>query len=119
MKKGPALIAISALLLAACQTHAGMEPATFEQTDAETVDTLRTHLVRAMGKANVDIMATDLTQETSVSVRPPPPGPHETHSLAMPIIFDVMTDNTACILVRRDTGERVTIPELRCQPARR
>lgn len=108
---GVALIACSA-----CQTQATMTPASLSTADAENVDALKATLASAMGRASVEIMETDLTSATYVSVLPPPLGEFETHSLAMPVLFDIMMEGKSCLLVRQDTGERYDAPGVTCLP---
>ena len=109
---------LSLLALPACQTHADMTPATLTTDDAASIASLKTALGKAMGRANIQIAETDLTTATHVSVLPPPPGEFETHSVAMPVSFDIVLDDGVCTLVRRDTGERHAAPGLACRPAK-
>jgi len=104
--------------LPGCQTHADMTPATLTTADAANIIILKAALSDAMGRANIEIAAADLTTATHVSVLPPPPGEFETHSVAMPVAFDIVLDDGVCTLVRRDTGERHAAPGLACRPAK-
>ncbi|MCA8902272.1 MAG: hypothetical protein KDA53_13605 [Hyphomonas sp.] len=109
------LAAGTALLTgAACQTHDPMTPARLETTDTENVAALESALAAAMGRAKVEIGVADLAVATRVSVMPPPLGEYETHSVAMPVQFDIMLEDGACALVRVDTGERFAAPGLAC-----
>jgi hypothetical protein len=109
---------LSLFALPACQTHADMTPATLSTVDAASIAILKTALGEAMGRANIEIAAADLTTATHVSVLPPPPGEFETHSVAMPVAFDIVLHDGVCTLVRRDTGERHAAPGLACRPAK-
>jgi hypothetical protein len=95
-----------------------MTPATLTTADAANIIILKAALSDAMGRANIEIAAADLTTATHVSVLPPPPGEFETHSVAMPVAFDIVLDDGVCTLVRRDTGERHAAPGLACRPAK-
>ena len=109
---------LSLLALPACQTQADMTPAMLTTDDAASIASLKTALGEAMGRANIQIAEADLTTATHVSVLPPPPGEFETHSVAMPVAFDIVLDDGVCTLVRRDTGERHAAPGLACRPAK-
>lgn len=108
---------LSLFALPACQTHADTTPARLTTADAANLTLLKTALGEAMGRANIEIAQADLTTATHVSVLPPPPGAFETHSLAMPVAFDIVLDDGVCTLVRRDTGEHHAAPGLACRPA--
>jgi hypothetical protein len=108
---------LSLLALPSCQTHADMTPATLSTVDTANIAILKTVLGKAMGRADIQIAATDLTAVTHVSVLPPPPGEFETHSVAMPVAFDIVLDKGVCGLLRRDTGEYHAAPGLACRPA--
>jgi len=104
--------------LPACQTHADMTPATLMTDDAASIAILKTALGEAMGRANIQIAAADLTTATYVSVLPPPPGEFETHSVAMPVAFEIVLNDGVCTLVRRETGKHHAAPGLTCRPAK-
>ncbi len=109
---------LSLFALPACQTHADMTPATLSTTDDSNIAILKSALGEAMGRASIQIAETDLTTATHVSVLPPPPGEFETHSVAMPVAFDIVLDDGVCTLVRRDTGKHHAAPGLACRPAK-
>lgn len=102
--------------LSACQTPTAMKMATLQTTDAENIAALKSALAAAMGKARVEIMEVDLTTATTVSVLPPKPGPFETHSLATPTLFDLISDGDTCLIVQRDTVAQFAAPGLKCRP---
>lgn len=112
------IASLSLFALPACQTHADMTPATLTTDDAASIASLKTVLAEAVGRANIQIAETDLTTATHVSVLPPPPGEFETHSVAMPVTFDIVLEQGVCTLVRRDTGEHHAAPGLACRPAK-
>lgn len=109
---------LSLFALPACQTHADMTPATLTTDDPASIASLKTALGEAMGRVNIQIAEADLATATHVSVLPPPPGKFETHSVAMPVVFDIVLDDGVCTLLRRDTGEHYAAPGLACRPAK-
>ena len=111
-----AIAGAAMLSTAACQTEVHMTPATLGNADAGNVEALKSALAEATGRAHVDILETDLASASHVSVLPPPPGEFETHSLAMPVEFDIFVDEGVCTLVRRDTGESFPAPDVSCAP---
>lgn len=102
--------------LSACQTPAPMQTATLQNADAANIAALKSALATAMGKARIDIMESDLTIISTVSVLPPKPGPLETHSLATPTLFDLISDGDTCLIVQRDTAQQFVAPGLKCRP---
>ncbi|MEM7768430.1 MAG: hypothetical protein AAF253_13245 [Pseudomonadota bacterium] len=107
--------------LAACQTLPMDDtPARLADTRPETITTLKAGLAKAVGRARITLGPEDLATSTSVSVLPPPPGPHETRSLARPDTFDLVisgTDPETCLAIHRETGSRHPLPTLSCRPA--
>lgn len=93
-----------------------MQTATLQSADTANIAALKSALATAMGKAHVEIMDADLTAISTVSVLPPKPGPLETHSLATPTLFDLISDGDTCLIVRRDTAQQFAAPGLRCRP---
>ncbi|MDZ7629199.1 MAG: hypothetical protein U5J99_12440 [Parvularculaceae bacterium] len=108
---------LALLAAAACATGAGAAPARLADPGAENVRALTDALGHALGRARVELGAADLATATAIPVLPPPPGPYETRSLAEPVIFDLEIEGGTCRAVRRDTGEVVPLPGVRCRAA--
>ncbi len=105
--------------LSACQTMPQREPARLETADAENVEALRQALAAAVGQANAELGAGDLADLSTIAVLPPPLHPLETHSLAMPVLFDLVIEKGRCLAVHQGTGEATKLPGVRCVPQAR
>ncbi|MDP3738892.1 MAG: hypothetical protein Q8R02_15970 [Hyphomonadaceae bacterium] len=110
-----AAIFLFAALAGACQSTA--VPAVLTQADEAAMGRLRAALAKAMGQAEVQLGPGDPSQTSVVSVLPLPPGPLEDRSLAKPTIFRLEIEGETCVLVREDTGARVTLEGVDCRPA--
>ena len=113
---GQLLFAALIPLISSCQTAPSSKPAVLEIADAETLERLEQRLADALGKASVRLGAGDFTETSAIPVLPPRPGDYETRSPATPIIFDLVIDGDACFAIRRDSGDRVALPDLSCTP---
>ena len=113
-----AALMIGIMAMAGCQ-HANESAVPAELTDAsdETLKALHSQLVVAMDKADYKLRSTDLTTNSTVTLIPPPLGPNETHSTAMPIQLDLMLDGETCFAVRADTDQRIELVGVTCQAA--
>lgn len=107
---------IVALGLSACQTVAGTQPATVDLDDPASRQALESALGRAVGRARVELGPSQSANTSSISVLPPPLGPYETHSMALPITFDIVSDDGHCLAVRRDTKDVYDLPGVTCRP---
>ncbi|WP_300380184.1 hypothetical protein [Henriciella sp.] len=101
---------------AACQTGGERVPATLTSPDEATLASVKEVLSDALGRARIRLGPEDLTASTSLSVLPPPLGPNETRSPAVPTHFDIVTNGSACFLVRQETGESYRLDGISCQP---
>ncbi len=110
MKRALILVALS---LSACQTLAADGKAAVDMTDARTRAQVAEALARAVGRAHVELGPSD---GTVVTVLPPPIGPYETNSPAMPIRFDIEKRGEACVAVRHDAGRAYPLPGVTCAP---
>lgn len=106
---------IVTLGLSACQTVAGTQPATVNLDDPASRQALESALGHAIGRAGVKLGPSQSANTSSVSVLPPPLGPHETHSMALPVIFDIISENGRCLAVRRDTNDVYDLPGVTCR----
>ena len=104
----------AALALSACQTTAGSVRASVDLGDPTTRAALESALGRAVGRAQVTLGPSQSDMTSSVTVLPPPPGPHETRSLAMPVTFDIVSEDGRCVAIRRDTKDVYNLPGVNC-----
>jgi hypothetical protein len=93
-------------------------PAVLTQADAATMERIRAALAKEMGRSVIELGPGDLTQSSTISVLPLPPGPLEDRSLAKPTIFRLEISGGACMLVREDTGARIPLEGVECKAAR-
>ncbi len=105
---------MSALLTAACETAPAPEAAVLKKTDAETMAKVMTVLAGALNVASVEFGGGDPSQAPVISVLPPPLGPHEDRSPAMPVLFDLVLRKDGCYAVRRETGEAFWLEGVGC-----
>lgn len=112
-----AAIVLSAALAGACQLTSAGVPAVLAHADAAAMVRLKAALATAMGRSPVELGPGDPTQSPVLSVLPLPPGPLEDRSLAKPVIFRLEIQGEACVLVREETGARVTLEGVDCRAA--
>ncbi len=112
-------MAALALGLSACQTSAGQsgadQAATIDLSVADTRVALSAALAKALNRGRVElgVTASDLT--STVTVLPPPLGPHETHSTAIPIRFDIIRRKGKCLALRADDGSVHDLTGVQCE----
>lgn len=105
---------LASLLTGACQTNAATRPATLESADESTLARVKAAAAQAVGRAQIRLGQEDLTETSTLTVLPPPLGPNETASPAMPTVFDIVTHGSDCLLVNRATGEQFRIDGVSC-----
>ena len=115
MRYGLAACLGLSLALSACQTTAGSVRASVDLGDPATRQALESALGRAVGRARVEFGPSQSEITSSVAVLPPPPGPHETHAMVFPVIFDIVRENGVCVAIRRDTKEAYDLPGITCR----
>ncbi|ADU14345.1 hypothetical protein [Asticcacaulis excentricus] len=109
---------LCALGLVGCQTMAAGKavPASVDLSDPQTVSRLKSALAPVIGRAHIEFGPSAASQPTMLSVLPPPLGPLETHSTALPAIFDVVIKDGKCLAVRHDTGAETELKDVTCRP---
>lgn len=112
-----ALAGIAGLFVSACQTGTTMTPATLESADDADMAVVKAVLSEAVGRATIELGAADYSTATSVTVLPPPLGPNETSSPAMPAVFDIVTNGEDCFLVSQSTGQSYALDGVGCVAA--
>lgn len=115
MRRLLAMTVTLALGLSACQTVAGSRSATVDLGDPATHAAVEAALARAVGRARVELGPSRSDNSSTVTVLPPPPGPYETHAMALPVTFDIVSEDGRCKAVRRDTKEAYELPGVDCQ----
>ena len=111
--------AIAAVVgLSGCRTPKVPEsrPALLVDASPAALQTLDRVLFEATRQGPAKRGPGDPTRESVVTVLPPPPGPYEGNSPAMPRYFDIVTDGSACYLRDRKTGEDHRLPGVACRP---
>lgn len=110
------MTAVTALALSACQTLAASQTATVNLRDPATASAVQVALAKAMNRAYVALSVADGDTST-ITVLPPPLGPYEDRSTALPVHFDIVIDNGKCLAVRQDTGQAYPLRGVKCTPA--
>jgi hypothetical protein len=112
-----ATILIAAVFAGCCQSVQAT-PAVLARADDDAMARLKTALAKEMGRSEIQLGPGDPTQSSTVSVLPLPPGPLEDRSLAKPTIFRLEIESGVCVLVREDTGARISLDGVECRAAR-
>lgn len=111
------LLMLSALVgLSACQTAPAAEPALLVEASPETMAVVTETLASAVDRARIELGPGDLTKDPAISVLPPPLGEHESHSPAMPAMFDLVVREGDCFLQARKDGALYPLPGIACRP---
>lgn len=115
MRRALAISAGLMLALSACQTTAASRKASIDLGDPATRQAVESALGRAVGRARITLGPSQSDVTSSVTVLPPPPGPHETHAMALPVTFDIVSEDGHCLAIRRDTKEAYDLPGVTCR----
>ena len=101
-----ALMVALALGSAACQTTAQIpvRAAVLLDDSQQAIVAIQSTLEPVLQQGRVNLGPSDLTRDSVITVLPPPPGPYEGNSPAMPRHFELVTDGKPCFL--RERGER-------------
>lgn len=115
------LLALSALLISACQTTAYAQPvpARLVSADIDAKNMLKAVLSETLARKNIVFGATDWDSST-ISVLPargqrPASAPFHQHDFALPKLFDLMIDKDGCYLVARDDPAKIPLKNIACQ----
>ena len=110
---------LSALMVgaAACHTveNGGPRPAVLVADTPEARDAIKTVVLRATRDGQVSFAGSDLAREPVIVVQPPPPGPFEGNSPALPVYFDLMTIGKECFARERRTGTLHPLTGVACR----
>lgn len=112
-----ALTAGLAVTTIACQTTAqtSVYAAVALDDDDHIIREIKAVLEGIIHQGRISLGPSDLTRDSVIAVLPPPPGPYEGNSPAMPRYFELVTDGTNCFV--RERGERTlhTLTGVRCR----
>jgi hypothetical protein len=106
--------ATMSLLNMGCATRVGPHPARLSSTSPQVMARVKAVLATAMGTNRIELGPEDHSRSTSLTVLPPPLGPLETRSLAVPSVFDIVKEGASCALVARTTGRRFPLTGVAC-----
>jgi hypothetical protein len=106
--------ATMSLLNLGCATSVGPHPARLNNTSPQVMTRVKAVLATAMGTNRIELGPEDFSRSTSLTVLPPPLGPLETRSLAVPSVFDIVKEGPSCILIARTTGRRFPLTGVAC-----
>ena len=114
MRRALTRVALPALGLSACLGTPMDEPAVLEP---DWVPTARAALATALGRGTVELGEPDPTRAPVLIVLPPPPGPYETNSPALPLRYDLRLVDTGCAMVPHDgEGNVLVLSAAACRP---
>lgn len=118
-RAGLASMAVAAALgVAGCQTPGDpdLRLAVLADASPTTLKTLDRVLFDATKEGRGLRGPGDPTKDPLVAVLPPPPGPYEGNSTALPVYFEIVTDGKACFLRERKSGAVHPLPGVACRP---
>lgn len=114
---------LAASLIAGCigqQTEAGpdaIEPAVLMNDSAETRAALKAGLAENVGRQSFEFGVGPLVGSSQITVLPPPPGPYETNSPAMPKTYDLLISGETCFARRQGEDDLIPLVDVTCKPA--
>lgn len=117
MVKPGRLPALAVLLLGACQHQTPLVAAQLVDAPADTAQQIKVALARAVGRAEIELGAGELTGASTLTVLPPRLAPTETRSTALPTVFDVFVRGDTCVAVQRGAKVEISLPGVSCRPA--
>ena len=112
------LAACAAVSVAACQTPRDPElrPAVMADAAPSTLQVLDRVLFESTKTGRGTRGPGDPTKDPVVAVLPPPPGPYEGNSTALPVYFEIVTDGNRCFVRERKSGVVHPLPGVSCRP---
>jgi len=108
---------MAAIMLSACQTTAGAQPAKLLSNDAQTLSQLKTVLGQSLGRSDIQFSKSDPNEKSVITVLPKRHlgnGRLQTQDFAMPIIFDLIKEGTKCYAINRGTEEKIRLSNIPC-----
>lgn len=115
--RGLPALCVAVLGLAACSTTGNppQRPATLAEASPAALEALSRELSAIIGEGRVRLGPSDPSRDPVIVVLPPPPGPYEGNSTAMPRYFELMTDGKACFVRDRKTGALHPLAGVACR----
>jgi len=112
-----ALMVALALGSAACQTTAQIpvRAAVLLDDSQQAIVAIQSTLEPVLQQGRVNLGPSDLTRDSVITVLPPPPGPYEGNSPAMPRYFELVTDGKHCFLRERGARELHALAGVNCR----
>lgn len=106
---------LSILTVGACQHSVEPVPAVLADGSAETLEAVKSEMAAALGRGNVTLGAGDLTKTSTLVIAPPPLGPHETRSTAVPLRYTLQLHGEVCYAVREESNEMIELTNVPCR----
>ncbi len=113
IKKFASLFAM--LSMGACQHHAQPLPAVLSDGSEATLDLLKSEMATALQRSRVQFGAGDLTETSVFVILPPPLGPNETSSPAIPERYRLEIQGQTCFAVNDESGTRFELQDVPCR----
>lgn len=113
IKKLSSLVAI--ISFGACQHHAQPLPAVLSDGSGETLNLLKSEMAAALDRSRVQFGAGDLTQSSVFVIVPPPLGPNETRSTAIPERYRLEIQGQSCFAVHEKSDARIELQNTPCR----
>jgi hypothetical protein len=104
------------LFSAGCATADTPQQARLTSPDAQSMTKVRAVLATIIGRTRFELGPEDLTTSSTITVLPPPLGPMDTRSMAVPMVFDIIMIGQSCALVERDTKRTYPMDSVACTP---
>ncbi|MEM6652001.1 MAG: hypothetical protein AAF582_05335 [Pseudomonadota bacterium] len=103
-------------VLSACQHAVADRPAVLTDVSETKLARLKALLAPTVGRDVFEFGASDPAQSPVISVLPPRLTEFEMNSRAMPMLFDIVIRDGACLAIRRDAGDSVELTDIDCRP---
>jgi len=106
-----------ALGSAACQTTAqvSVRAAVLLDDNERAIKAIQSTLESVIQQGRVNLGPSELTRDSVITVLPPPPGPYEGNSPAMPRYFELVTDGQSCFLHERGNKTLHSVAGVDCR----
>ncbi|MEC7288608.1 MAG: hypothetical protein VXW22_00715 [Pseudomonadota bacterium] len=110
------MIAILAFgLTGACEHKTGgAQPAVLLDSSAPVLDRLSRQVSDHIGRTGMSLGPEDLRSQSSFTMLPPPLGPSESNSAAIPVRFRLIIDHGTCFAARDQSDDRIELYDVSC-----
>ena len=103
-------------VLGGCKTAPKPVAGQFTELDEAALEEVNSVLAEAVGRAQFELGPEGLIGTSSITVLPPPLGPNETRSPALPEVFGILKRGDACMLFRIRDSEIYPLSMAKCEP---